>query len=310
MSRELKNEFSWSKSRDEVFRRCLRQYYFQCYGFWGGWDRAAAERIREIYILKKLQTREMWAGHRVHRCIEDLLADLRAGRELPMEDAVVEGLLAKMREDFKESRAGRYRQDPKRACGLFEHEYGVQVPDEAWKENAERAVLCVRNFHRSPLLQKIRALPADAWLEIEELAHFDLDGLKVFVQLDFAFREGDRILIYDWKTGRSEADRSDLQMACYVMYATRKWKIPADRVTATAIYLLDGRELSKPIDEAALENARDYIRESADEMLFPLTDPENNIAGDEEAFEFTDNEAHCRRCNFLKICPRWTEQNP
>jgi hypothetical protein len=29
---EIRNEFSWSKSRDEIFQTCPRQYYFNYYG--------------------------------------------------------------------------------------------------------------------------------------------------------------------------------------------------------------------------------------------------------------------------------------
>ena len=37
MMSELKNEFSWSKTRDEVFKTCPRQYWFAYYGYWNGW---------------------------------------------------------------------------------------------------------------------------------------------------------------------------------------------------------------------------------------------------------------------------------
>jgi sulfatase maturation enzyme AslB (radical SAM superfamily) len=40
-------------------------------------------------------------------------------------------------------------------------------------------------------------------------------------------------------------------------------------------------------------------------MQFPLSDPEKNLA-QEEDFEFTENETACRRCNFLKVCPRFS----
>ena len=33
----FKNEFSWSKTRDETFKSCPRQYWFAYYGFWNGW---------------------------------------------------------------------------------------------------------------------------------------------------------------------------------------------------------------------------------------------------------------------------------
>ena len=52
---EFRNEFSWSKSRDEVFQACPRQYYFNYDAYWGGWEQNAPERTRQIYILKNLK---------------------------------------------------------------------------------------------------------------------------------------------------------------------------------------------------------------------------------------------------------------
>ncbi|NOZ64350.1 MAG: hypothetical protein GXO71_05370, partial [Caldiserica bacterium] len=46
--KELVNEFSWSKSRDIIFRECPRKYYFNYYGSWGGWKFDAPERTRQI----------------------------------------------------------------------------------------------------------------------------------------------------------------------------------------------------------------------------------------------------------------------
>jgi hypothetical protein len=53
MMTELKNELSWSKTRDEIFRTCPRQYWFAYYGYWNGWHENAPERTRQIYILRK-----------------------------------------------------------------------------------------------------------------------------------------------------------------------------------------------------------------------------------------------------------------
>lgn len=305
MSRELKNEFAWSKTRDEVFRECLRKYWFQYYGFWGGWFENASKRAREIYILKQLQTRQMWAGDHVHRRIKHTLSDVRRGFEPKAVEKAVEATLEDMREDFKASRAGLYRQEPKRKCGLFEHEYKQDVPNEKWKENADHVALCVRNFYASEIFQRIRALPRESWLELEERSSFDLDGLKVYVQLDFAFREDSRIVIYDWKTGRADSGRNDLQLACYVLYAAQKWQVAPAQVTAVEFNLPSNQERRHEVDEGKLQSVKEHIRESAEEMLFPLTDPEHNKAEDEDAFEFTEDERACTRCNFVKVCPKF-----
>ena len=44
---EIRNEFSWSKSKDEISQACPRQYYFNYYGYWGGGDKSAPERTRQ-----------------------------------------------------------------------------------------------------------------------------------------------------------------------------------------------------------------------------------------------------------------------
>lgn len=306
MGRELKNEFSWSKSRDETFRECLRKYYFQYYGFWGGWYENAKPRVRHIYILKQLQTRQMWGGDHVHRRIERILSDVRRGFELPAVEKSIEVTLQAMREDFKASRAKQYLKNPKKSCGLFEHEYAQQVPDEEWKKNADNVALCLRNFYASDVLKTIRGLPAAQWLELEERSSFALDGLKIFVQLDFAFRNENRIVIYDWKTGR-EPGHNEIQLACYVLYAVQKWKVTPSQVTAVEFHLPTATETRHEVDQEKLETIRTHIRDSAEEMLVPLTDPENNVAGDEDAFDFTEDDRACRRCNFLKVCPKWAK---
>ena len=76
---EFKNDFSWSVSRDDTFRKCRRMYYFQYYGYWGGWEIDADDRTRMIYILKKLQNRQMWAESKVHECIESTLNEIKTG---------------------------------------------------------------------------------------------------------------------------------------------------------------------------------------------------------------------------------------
>ena len=79
---ELVNDFSWSRTRDNVFQECRRRYYYQYYGAWGGWDADADPLIRRLYILKQLATRQMWAGRLVHEAVERSLLALRDGHGL------------------------------------------------------------------------------------------------------------------------------------------------------------------------------------------------------------------------------------
>ena len=302
----LTNDFSWSKSRDEMFRACLRRYYFQYYGSWGGWNPDSNPRTRQLYILKSLQSRAMWAGDRVHRAIHAALTELRDSGKPPDAADAQERLLTEMRKDFRDSVARRYQQFPRKACGLFEHEYELEIADEQWKEIADHAVHCLETYYASEIFAQICVLPADAWLEMEELASFVLDGVKVYVQLDFAQRTANGVKIFDWKTGRSAEPSAEVQLACYALYAIEKWQVTPEQVQTIEFNLAGGLATQHGLDAEKLDVMKDYIRDSADEMSFLLEDPATNRPQPEDNFEFTDDEAHCRRCNFLKICPRWT----
>ncbi|MCF7875796.1 PD-(D/E)XK nuclease family protein, partial [Candidatus Bipolaricaulota bacterium] len=82
MSEDFKNTFSWSNSRLQAFQRCKRKYYFQYYGFWGGWEEDASERVQTIYLLKKLKNRHMWKGTIIHEAIAFLLKSLLNSEEI------------------------------------------------------------------------------------------------------------------------------------------------------------------------------------------------------------------------------------
>jgi hypothetical protein len=138
---ELKNEFSWSKTRDEVFKTCLRQYWFAYYGYWNGWFENAPERTRQIYVLKNLKNRYIWAGEKVHECIQRSLNNIRRGIKVLSIDEIVSITLDQMRAEFRSSRSKNYLKSPK-TCALFEHEYGTEMTDDQWKEVASK-LLCL-----------------------------------------------------------------------------------------------------------------------------------------------------------------------
>src|SRR5258705_5321557 len=204
---ELKNEFSWSRSRGATFESCARRYWFTYYGSWGGWEKSAPPRVRQAYILEQLQTRWMWVGDAVHRTVARVLVSGRAGEAMAESVAVEEGLKG-MREEYRASKQGKYRERPKKECGLYEHEYGVELTDAEWGEAADHFRACVGAYYKSPYAERLPKLPRGSWLPVEELDSFDFEGVKVYVRPDFAYRTGpDTAEIIDWKTGRKSDGR-------------------------------------------------------------------------------------------------------
>ncbi len=308
--RVLRNEFSWSLSRDRVLRDCARKYWFTHYGMWGGWDRRADPRTREIYVLKNLKSRQMWAGTVVHDAIRRSIRLMRNGQEVLPAEEIVHITLSRMRADWVASRRGSNHEDPKRNPGLLEHEYGLPVSGAQWRDAADRVAACLRNFYASPFFDRLKALPPGRWLESEDLRSFDLaledDPVRVWVQMDAAFRDEDGgIVIADWKTGRSRdsADDHRAQLTCYALYATRAFGVPVERVRLVEFNLLGNEIIHHRVSAIDIEAARAFIQGSVRDMRALLVDPAENLALEED-FARTSDPAPCRKCPFLRVC--WT----
>jgi hypothetical protein len=298
---ELKNEFFWSKTRDEVFRACPRQYWFYYYGYWNGWLEDAPERTRKIYILRNLKNRHLWIGEKVHQCIERSLHNIRRGIRVLSVDEIVSITLDQMRVEFRQSRAGTYWKNPK-ACGLFEHEYGIEVTDEEWREVARHVEVCLRNFYGSDIYDGLRSHPREDWLEVEEFSFFYLDGVKVNLSIDCAIREKDYVFIYDWKTGRSIPEDLPIQLSCYALYAMEKWHVAPESLRMIEYNLLFNKKSWSTVTRGEMEEIKGYIRGSIKDMQSLLRDVRNNIPFEEERFSKVEDERVSGRCNFRKVC--------
>jgi len=305
VTKELKNRFSWSTTRDSVFQDCLRQYYFNYYGFWGGWRGDASARIREIYVLKQLQTRQMWAGEKVHLCIERSLNNLHRGVALLCSDEAVDITLRTMRSDFRFSRSKQYWQTPK-GCALIEHEYEMSISDTEWKAVANHVRECLKAFYASELWEQLKAMSMKDWLEVEEFSRFLLYDVTVFVKLDCCFRSKDHVVILDWKTGKSQRRNAHaLQLVCYTLYACARWGKDPSQIEARECKLPGMEIVQHSVEQGEIEDAKAYIRGSMTDMRSLLKDKEENEPMEEAAFTTTEDDKHCRSCNFRKVCPKW-----
>ncbi|PWU22345.1 MAG: hypothetical protein C5B48_10160 [Candidatus Rokuibacteriota bacterium] len=296
----LANEFSWSRTRDNAFQECRRRYYFQYYGAWGGWDASADPAARTLYILKQLGTRQMWAGRLVHEAVERSLLALRHGHALS-EASLIEDTVRQMRAEWKGSRAGAYRDNPK-DTGLFEHEYGVPIKDGEWQALRDHVIRCLRHFHRLPLLAEIKRTPPHRFILLEDIGSFPWEGTRIVTAPDFGYwTESDRLQLIDWKTGGGNGEDASLQLGGYALYALEVLRVDLPRVDLLEVNLREGKVVSHPWDEVSLDRVREHIRLSVRAMKAYLDDPDRNLAA-EANFEKTENLKICRWCNFRGVC--------
>ncbi len=309
---ELKNEFSWSVSRDRLFRSCPRAYYYNYYGSWGGWDRNAPERTRRIYILKNLQTLEMWAGGIVHDTIAEVLRRYARARAPIRAGELQARARAKLRQGWVEAVSGAWRQSPKKTnlYGLY-YGNGKTLPRERTERIRERVYSCLAAFAESDVLREVLAVPYMSWRPVDQLDSFALDGLKVWCAIDFAYTDPGGVLrILDWKTGGENAEELELQLACYAYFAQEKWYTHADNLRAAGVYLRDGARVREhAVTPEVLVRAKETILDSAARMREKLTDVSKNAAREQD-FPFSADERACNRCNFREVCPREKDTEP
>jgi hypothetical protein len=303
---ELTNDFSWSKSRHEKFDDCLRAYYFQYYGSWGGWDAAAGTRARELYVLKKLSSRWQWAGSIVHGALKDMLQRARARGDFWPLDQLLRRTHERARAQWARSREKSYWREASQIAGLVEHEYAEPVPNEEWKRIWDVVIEgSLRSFYASEVFAVIQRTPRERWLSVDELDAWSFEGTKVWVAVDFAFTAPDgAIHILDWKTGR-EREVDHTQVGIYALYARDKWGAPPEGVVGGLVYLSTpgGDRVSVSADPAALAACEDEMRRSIASMRERLEDAERNVAR-EESFPPRDERAGCERCPFRRPCGR------
>jgi hypothetical protein len=311
MERILTNDFSWSKSRDERFRECLRAYYLQYYASWGGWDPDAPDEVRRLYVLKKLSNRFKWAGSVVHDAIRHSLLSARFGRSIDP-GRVIDRAHKLMQQDYLYSKRKSYWSEPYRRQfrGLMEHEYAEAVQREEWQDNWNNARAALAWFFESQWMPLARSLEPQQWLEIDssvfEDASFALDGVRVFAVPDFVYvGEDGAPVVVDWKTGKRREGYAD-QVLGYALYISSRYGFPADRVRGSLVFLNAGAEEVVQVDAASLSAFRSRFQRSVEAMRQLTTDASANAPRPKSHFPMTEDLSLCARCVFRRVCRRET----
>jgi PD-(D/E)XK nuclease superfamily len=303
---ELTNDFTWSKSRHEKFVGCLRAYYYQYYGSWGGWEAPAGSPVRELYVLKKLSSRWQWAGSVVHGALKGLLARARATGDFKPLDHLLLATRERARSQWARSRDKSYWREASQIAGLVEHEYAEPVPGEEWKRVWDEVIEgSLRAFYGSETLDRIRRVPRQRWLTVDDLDSWTFEGVKVWVAIDFAYLDADGLVhVLDWKTGK-EREVDHVQVGIYSLYAQQKWNAAPQSVVGGLVYLSTpaADRVTVAADPAALEGCREEMRRSMAAMKGRLDDVAGNVAR-EASFPRLDDRGACRRCAFRRPCGR------
>ncbi|MCI0586871.1 MAG: PD-(D/E)XK nuclease family protein [Planctomycetes bacterium] len=296
---ELRHELSWSASRSRSFGECRRAYFYLYYGSWRGWERDAPGPVRRAYLLKQLTNLDILAGSAVHAGLQWYFLERRKGGS-PGREEVVERTLEEMRRTWRQSKAGGWEEDPKRNARLHEHHYGGDLSKGRTDRIRAKALRCLDNFFSLPSLARVREAPAETVLLCEERDGFSFEGWRIHAVPDLALREGEDLVLLDWKSGRPSAG-DPLQLAVYALYAGEKFGARPPRVRGVLAYLGEGRLEATSIRDEDLEGARGEIRRSLAAMREVHFDPDE-VPLDPERFPMSGYPRACPRCNFREMC--------
>ena len=300
--KEFKNEFSWSFSRHSAFNTCKRKYYYSYYGSWGGWEKDADELSKKLYMLNKMTSLPMLAGSIVHDEVERTLKALRYGK-IADQKRSKENVIKNFKTSWAQSKNKDWEESPKWKTNLFEHYYDKKPTDEELLGFRDLMLNSIDGFFASDSYRFIQTMADTQWLAIEDLDSFEVHGAKLWVKLDFAIRHGDRVYIYDWKTGKVVKE-NEVQRAIYAIYAQEKWDVALKLIRLFDVFLNQQIPVKVKPTEKLLSSASEFIKESIDGMRGLLTNKENN-ATDIDLFPVVieDRESYpCSYCSFQTIC--------
>ena len=277
----------------------MRKYYYRHYGGWGGWEFNADDRTKELYRISKMTNVPMFVGMMVHDTINHILEELEAGRIVEQENAK-KSVIDKFKRGWSQSKRKEWQEDPKRKANFFEHYYDVALTDEELLEARDKMVESINGFYESESFHFIKQLSKSDWLTREELVSYDFEGTPVFVKLDFAAKHGERVYVYDWKSGK-KAFQDDVQLSVYALYAMKRWDITLENLRLFDVYLIKRLPVKLKVNQPMIEETKILMRKSITEMKELLDDQESNVAS-EDKFPMIDNTSVCAKCEYKGIC--------
>lgn len=302
---KLELNFSWSNSRVNLFRECLRKYYYNYIASWGGWNAGATEEQKRAYLLKNITNIYLFRGDIVHKIIEKILKDFRStGQWMSLQDAQQQAIQM-LNDGWKQSKTKQWKHNIKNNVNLFEHYYNEPLSKAEIEFTKTLVLECLKTFYDLEIVSVVKTLDKKDFLSLEDFQKFQLNtGESVSLKIDFAFKHSGKIYLTDWKSGKPNNNVIE-QLISYAIYAVKKGftdNLANARIVpiylAATVHGFENivQELEVTLPQASCQAK--IIREES-KLLFEAHKNQNNP----DWFEFTENRYLCKKCNFKEICP-------
>lgn len=300
-------------------RGCPRAWWFQ-YAACGEWE-ANSKGAKTAKNLKALTTPEMAAGSVVDDAIAQCMWQFRRLGTEPQD--LVEVAIKRFRRLVETSpqicqNIRNFLPPPDKAAPMHHHFYGYEL-DEGCLDRCETKIAnCIFNFQMSEVWDRIEEVHPSNWMPFKGpyamgADRWDLDGILVWSQIDFWWKEDEKLFIVDWKSGK-QTDTTEQealqQTAVYALWAVKRKEVHLEDVRTQVAFLQDPVIWNpRKVTQLEFDAIDATIREEHATVMAKLTDggmddqgrPIYLAARDDFAVEGVYQ--RCHRCNYRQMCP-------
>jgi hypothetical protein len=301
------NGFIWSVPRDYLFKKCLRGYYYRYSKINGGSQVKYSDEQKRILFnkvdfLNRLETRSSWVEKVVHNLLHFLI-DTNLYCQ-PISFAQVADLAyLKMRSDWESSKDKLIIEDANTNIGLVEHYYNQDLSDECFERSYSIVRKCFQWLFESDLFPLVFHKNGKTVIECETPSQFSFNRYAINVKVDLLLRNEDGFVdLVDWKTLNAHyEEESPIKLLVHSLYASEKYSLPIQTVRSIKVDLNLGKADYHQIDDRSVVEIKDYINDSACQMIKLLPDTRRNN-GELESFPMTTDMQKCSCCTLRGIC--------
>lgn len=290
---ETKNasNLKWSHSKRNALEQCSKRYYYNYYG--SNSKTAKEEPLKEkLAVLKKRTNRHITAGLVLHNLIKETINKLQQGEEVSLEE------LLKLAKKRYRNQIGYFQRWRKKSIEVY---YGIENADELIAETEAKLLRAIANLIQSSTFEVFRLFFSQTQSIVEKSLSIKENNLKLGGKLDFAYTEGDRLAIVDWKLGGNVGSSDTLQLISYAFLASEKLGYAPEKIDLHQAHLASNFISSFEIGKTEVFRAKNLILQDL-EMMNQVHD--YGQRGVSLAFPPCGKPRICQLCPFQEVCPQ------